>query len=83
MFNIANFFEKFSKIQSTNSELKESVSNIIKNITGIYIDPKKIEINNKDLKLNINPVIKNEIFFHKEKIFQKINILNSEIKNIR
>ncbi len=73
MQNISDFLEKFRKIIKDDSNLRETISLVIKQNINVIIKEKDIEIKNNIIYLKENNYIKNEIFFKKEKILNDLN----------
>jgi len=83
MFDIAKYLEKFKVIYQSRGFLKNSVSEAIKDVCCIEIDPKKIEVKNYSAKINEKPIIKTSIFLKKIKILDVLNKkTNGKIKDI-
>ena len=81
MFNISNYLQKFKNAASGHIFEKDSILEIIFNLTNARLQKKDILIKNFILYINTNPVVKNEIFikkttlletFAKNKTMQKI-----------
>ena len=72
MQNISSFFEKFQKILSSETNLKESIVLSIQNAIKVKIEPTNIVYKNNNIYLKENHFIKNEIFFKKQDILLEI-----------
>lgn len=83
MFNISNFFQKFSKIQADSAKSSEKVVTAVKNASGLIIESKDFALNNGVLRFVLNPVIKNEIFMRKQKILSELNSSGYAVRDIR
>lgn len=73
MFDIAKYLEKFKVMSCSRDFLRNSVSESIKNICGVEIDPKKIDIKDGLARISERPIIKTEIFMKKEKILKSFS----------
>ena len=83
MFNIAKYFQKFTKIAESNLDSNNKIINAIKNISGLTIEGKNFGLQDGVLRFNLNPVQKNEIFMRKSKILSELNSLGSGVRDIR
>lgn len=72
MFDIGKYLEKFKKFSLSRDFLRNSVSESIKEICKIEIDPKKIEVKSGIARISERPVIKTEIFLKKQKILENL-----------
>jgi len=72
MFNIDSFLNKFKNLTPPDGEIREKVSEIIKNEINIEIDKKYISIKNGSIYIKTKPIIKNEIFIKKKKLLEEL-----------
>jgi hypothetical protein len=72
MFDIAKYLEKFTKLSTSRSFLRESVASSIKEVCGFDIDPSKIDEKEGIVRISERPIIKSEIFLKKQKILKSI-----------
>lgn len=70
MFDIAKYLEKFKKFSQSRDFLRNSVSEAVKEICNIEIDPKKIAVKDGVARISERPIIKSEIFLKKSKILE-------------
>ena len=82
MFNISIYLEKFQKINTTNSLLKDYVVNSIERVIKIKINKSDIEIRKNKVFFKVNQVVKNEIFINKVKLIEELNLKKLYIKDI-
>ncbi len=82
MFNISIYLEKFQKINSTNSSLKDFIISSIEAVIKIKINKNNIEIIKNRVLFKVNPIVKNEIFINKVKITKELKLKNLIIKDI-
>lgn len=82
MFNISIYLEKFQKISTTNSALKDFIIDSINKIIKIKLNKDSVEIRKNRVYLKINQVVRNEIFINKEKIADELKFKNLIIKDI-
>lgn len=82
MFNISIYLEKFQKINSINSSLKDFIINTIEVVIKTKINKNNIEIVKNRVIFKVNHVVKNEIFINKTKIIKELNLKNLIIKDI-
>lgn len=74
--------EKFKKINTTNSSLKDYIIDSICKAVKVKIDKNNIEIRKGCVYLKVNNIIKNEIFINKNKISKELSLKNLIIKDI-
>lgn len=68
---IGNFLEKFSSLKLTKDFYGDEISEVIKDVLNININPQDINYKNGVILIKIkNPVIRNEIFMNKDKILK-------------
>ncbi len=72
LFNISAYLEKFKKLGSGDTSLKEVLVRVLGEVVGINISPEKISIKNGEIFLNVSPAIKNTVFIKKETILLKL-----------
>lgn len=82
MFNISIYLDKFKKIESKSSSLKNNIIDSVNKILKINIDKKDVEIRNGVIYLKVNPVVRNEIFINKVNIIKELGIKNLAVKAI-
>lgn len=83
MFNIAEYLSKFKNIGQSDKLLKEEISLLIKEITGIEIEGKNISIRNAEIFIKTSPAIKSVIFIKKEVIIKQLQERKIKITNVR
>ena len=84
MFNIGNFFEKFKRIYKDESDKKEKVISLIREITNITLDLSKITIKDGVLQIKASPIIRNEINMKKPDILKGLSQVGlGDIEDIR
>ena len=79
MINISQLFQKFIKMRAADSETKEYISAVIKNIAGVQIENKDISLQDGTLRLTCSPALRQQIFMHKQKILSAL----TQVKDIR
>lgn len=82
MFNISIYLEKFQKINSTNSSLKDFITDTVESVIRIKINKNNIEITKNRVLFKVNHIVKNEIFINKLKITKELKLKNLIIKDI-
>lgn len=82
MFNISIYLEKFQKINSINSSLKDFIADTVEAVIRIKINKNNIEITKNRVLFNVNHIVKNEIFINKLKITKELKLKNLIIKDI-
>lgn len=82
MFNISIYLEKFQKINSINSSLKDFIADTIEAVIRVKINKNNIEITKNRVLFNVNHIVKNEIFINKLKITKELKLKNLIIKDI-
>jgi hypothetical protein len=82
MFDIGEYLNKFKKISESRDFLRNTVSETIKTVSGITIDPKNIEIKDGTARIKEKPIIKAEIFLKKTKIIEVLKVKTDKIKDI-
>ncbi len=74
MFDIAKYLEKFKALSQSRDFLRNSVSEAVKEICNIEIDPKKIVVKDGIARISEKPIIKNEIFMKKQRILENLDV---------
>jgi hypothetical protein len=83
MFDIAKYLEKFKTLSQSRDFLRNSVSEVVKEVCNIELNPSKIEVKDYVARINDKPIIKTQIFLKKAKILDILTIkTNSKIKDI-
>ncbi len=82
MFNISIYLDKFKKINSKESSLKDAIIASVNKVLEININRSNIEIRKNVIYLKINPIIKNEVFIKKKYIINELNAKNIPINDI-
>lgn len=82
MFNISTYLDKFKKISSKKSFLKDAVAASISKVLEINIDKNNIEIRKNNIYLKIKPTVKNEVFIKKKFIINELKAKNIPINDI-
>ncbi len=82
MFNIGEYLNKFKKISENRDFLRKAVSEAVKNICGIDIDPEDIDVRDGIARIRSKPIIKNEIFLKKNKIMDFLKNKTDKIADI-
>jgi len=83
MFDIAKYLEKFKTMSQSRDFLRNSVSEVVKEVCNIELNPSKIEVKDYVARINDKPIIKTQIFLKKAKILEILAIkTNSKIKDI-
>lgn len=83
MFDIAKYLEKFKIMSQSRDFLRNSVSEVVKEVCNIELNPSKIEVKDYVARINDKPIIKTQIFLKKAKILEILAIkTNSKIKDI-
>lgn len=72
MLEIKDLLSRFSRIILSGEGRKQAIKEALFEATGIIVETKNISIKNNVIYLNIKPIYKNEIFFKKDKIFEKL-----------
>lgn len=73
MIEIKDLLLRFQNILLSEEVKKNSIRDIIYQVTGIDIKSEDINIKNSTVYLNIKPIYKNEIFLKRDKIFAKLS----------
>lgn len=83
MFDIAKYLEKFKTMSQSRDFLRNSVSEVIKEVCNIDLNPSKIDVKDYTARINDKPIIKTQIFLKKTKILEMLDKkTNSRIKDI-
>ncbi len=77
MFDIGKYLGKFKKMSESRDYLRNSVSETIKEICKVEINPKNIDISSGVIRIKEKPIIKSEIFINKTKI---LSVLEKKIQ---
>jgi len=72
MFDIGKYLEKFTKLSTSRSFLRESVASSIKEVCGFDIELTKIDEKKGIVRISERPIIKSEIFLKKQKILNSL-----------
>jgi hypothetical protein len=72
MIEIKDLLLKFDNILLSEEFKKNSIINILNEITGLKIKLEDVKIKNNIVYLNIKPIYKNEILLKKDFIFLKL-----------
>ncbi len=72
MNSISDFLGKFSRFQDDQSHIKETISEIIQNISGVRIPEKNIEVREDCVRFRVHSALLNEILFHKSVVLAEI-----------
>lgn len=72
MIEIKDLLTRFSDILLSEEVKKESIRDVLSEITGAPINSRDIKIKNNTIYLNVKPIYKNEIFLKKDRIFSKL-----------
>lgn len=72
MFNISDFFKKFSNLEKDNFYKTQKILQTIKYFTNIELTKDNIEIVGERLRIKSTPVYRNEIFMNKSKIEERL-----------
>lgn len=74
MLKISDFLNKFRTAIKDSGHLKEEVSNIIREVSGVSLEKDSISFNSKgSLVIKCSPIEKSEIFLKKSLIVEEIN----------
>jgi hypothetical protein len=82
MFDISEYLNKFKKISEGRDFLRNTVSEAIKTISGITVDPKNIEVKEGIARIKEKPIVKTEIFLKKGKIIENLKTKTDKITDI-
>lgn len=78
------YLEKFKKILSQTSFQKETILSVISEEIKFELKSENLKIKNNIVILSgVSPIVKNEIFLHKEKIFNRLKDVGVNISDIR
>jgi len=77
MIEIKDLLAKFSNLLLGEEGKKDTVRNVINEVTGLSITTEQIQIKKGTVYLDIKPIYKSEIFLKKEKIFSRLEELFS------
>ena len=78
------YLEKFKKILSQTSFQKETILSVISEEIKFELKSENLKIKKNIVILSgVSPIVKNEIFLHKEKIFNRLKDVGVNISDIR
>lgn len=73
MDQLSQYLERFKKILTSSSEIKETILSVIASISGITLEKTDIDIKHDTLYIKAHPATRNAIFMRKRKVLDELS----------
>ncbi len=83
MFNISNFFERFSQLKNNAFVVRDAVIQAIHTVTGIQLEGANVEVKEGVARIQIDPLRKNVIYIKKTAILDALKQQGVNLKDIK